>query len=253
MAVSTTPVFDSEILRLRRRLGDIFNDDGSELTSTTDTTSPSWVGFSSTTGGAWKRDELVDIYNRSVWSFLDYITSVMPSSRWYEFVNGYIFYKSGITISSGKIDLSTLDPVPYRVIDVAINLSPSPSNQMIEIPPSEYLSSLNGFVKTKKPIANNVMLYTVMSDGTLSSNSQSIFILPNNQTGTVNLVYLRRHTNLVHNGSLDMFGVSSSALQRILVFAEIEAKKSKYLDSQNIASQILQTQSQLDILSNQNK
>ena len=222
-----TPIFDAEIMKLRRRLGDIYHTDGTEITTSN-------VGTASI-GTVYKRDELVDIYNDAVRLFIDYVVRNIPKIEWNNYIHGYIFLKESVAVSSGVLTAPT-DPPLYTVMDMMLHASPN--TLFIEVKPDQWLAFKSGFVKTRK------YGYVVMSSGsTWAGQSRNIYTTA---TGAVDLVYITNHTNVTHAGSVDLIGLSNTALQRILVMAEIAARRYRSIDESDEPMGQLQMQTQLD-------
>jgi hypothetical protein len=57
----------------------------------------------------------------------------------------------------------------------------------------------------------------------------------------VDLVYLKDHTDFVQNhATIDLNGISQDALRRILIFAEVEARKWKSTEAADVPESQLQ-------------
>lgn len=214
-----TPIFDMEIVKLRRRLGDVYNDDGS-LISTAN------VGSSPEVGEAFKRDELVDIYNGAVRLFLDYITAVIERKRWYEFIPGYIRHQSDIPVTEGKVDVSLIDPPLLAIQDLREYGEKADLSRYLPVDSTEFFSS-QALRKSK--------FYCMISD--------EINIHPH--ADKIELIYVKEHQNVSH-GDVDLPRLNGGALERILLFAERSARGHKNPDVSELPESQIITQQQRD-------
>jgi hypothetical protein len=214
--MSATPLLDGQILRLRRRIGDMFNEDGSLI----DTTNV----YASTSGVTWKQQELLDIYNDSIRQFMIYLVKRFSRAQWWEFLPGYVYNNEGVGLAGGKLDLSTLTPSAFQLIDCKNHGTDLVTELGTFIPPNEWFDVRTGFVKTRKPDATHIF-YTVMADDKVDGHS-TLFLLPSNLT-SIDLIYLKDHTDFVQNSASDLNGISQDGLRRVLMYAEAEARRYK--------------------------
>jgi hypothetical protein len=162
-----TPLLDNEILKLRRRLGDIFNEDGTAITTSN--------VYLSTSGTTFPQLELIDIYNDSIKSFMVYLTKTFPKEQWWEFLPGYIVHLQNQAVTTGKLLLSAVTPTLFQLIDVArYAASPIPADLSVSIGSHEYMPVRNGLVKTRKPDTTHIF-HTVMADGSITADP-SVFL-----------------------------------------------------------------------------
>lgn len=162
-----TPLLDKEILKLRRRLGDIFNEDGTDITASNI--------YLSTSGTTFPQLELIDIYNDAIRSFMVYATKMFPKDVWYEYLPGYVTYLQNQAVTGGKLLLSAINPTVFQLIDISrYAATPVPSDLSVQIGPSEFLSVRNGLVKTRKPDTTHIF-HAVMADGSIVSDA-SVFL-----------------------------------------------------------------------------
>ncbi len=158
-----TPLLDKEILRLRRRLGDIYNEDGTEITASN--------VYLSTSGVTFPQLELIDIYNDAIRSFLMYMSVMFPSKQWFYYVPGYIVFLPNQAVTSGKLLLSAISPTVFRLMDVSrYAATPVPEDLSVPIDPSEWMAMRNGLTKTRKPDTDHIF-HSVMADGTIVSDT----------------------------------------------------------------------------------
>ena len=162
-----TPLLNNEILKLRRRLGDVFNEDGSDITSSN--------VYLSTSGTTFPQLELIDIYNDAIKSFMAYLTKMFPKSTWWEYLPGYIVYLQNQTVTSGKLLLSAITPTLFQLMDIArYAATPIPADVSNYISPEQWMEVRNGFVKTRKPDTSHIF-HTVMADGSIVADA-SVFL-----------------------------------------------------------------------------
>lgn len=218
-----TPVFDAEIVKLRRRLGDIYNPDGVLITTVN-------VGSSPEVGEAYKRDELVDIYNDAVREFLNYMVSTVAKKMWYTFVPGYVeMPESPFSVGgSGRLDLAPFNPPLYEVIDV---LDASTGKIIVPVSPDEIFS----YGRTS---FDNVEIFYC------SVNNKLVFSKSN---FSVAIMYLRDHVNVVHGAANDLPKVTGAGLQRIMLFAEAIARAHKNLGMEGLPEYKLAAQQERDM------
>jgi hypothetical protein len=230
-----TPLLDAQIARLRRRLGDTFNEDGTLITGD--------LLYNATSGTTFLQQELLDIYNDSIRSFMVYMTKAFPKSEWFEYLPGYININSNKTVTSGKMLMSALSPTAFQLVDVSkYNTTPIPTDLSIYVSPEDWFPVRNGFSKTRKPDATHIF-HTVIGDAGVST----LFILPATIV-SVDVIYLKDHTDFVQNNATpgDITGISQDALRRILMFAEVEARKWKSTEAADVPESQLQNMMQID-------
>lgn len=232
-----TPLFNNEILKLRRRLGDIFTADGTEITS---------ANIESVDGSIFSKSELADAYNDAVRLFIDYVIRMYPKSAWYNYIPGYIILAINVALVNGKLDFSGILPTPYKIIDVRKYNSGTytPSDLMTEIAPGEYFSIASGLVKTRQPSANN-LFWTVLSESSPSGSITNLHILGG--ANAVDLIYIQRHENISYGGSKDINGISSTGLDTVLLFAEKNARRYRIEEVGGIPESELKNKLEFDL------
>lgn len=229
----TTTILDTEILRLRRRLGDLFNEDGTEITLTADA---SFVGYSTATGARYKRDELLDIYHDSVGIFIGYCLSALPYKVAARLIPGYFVRLINQTATGGKLVLSALTPPAYKVVDVRKYNGVTANDISYEISPDQLMSAENGRLVNHLPSATNIR-HCVMGDSA-AAYVQTLFMFPTSVTA-IDLIYVRQHPYLVHTGAADLVGITSEGLRRIQIIAEAEARRYKSQDIKELPELLL--------------
>ena len=234
---SVTPLLDAQLLRLRRRLGDIYNEDGTAIDATN--------VYTSTTGTTWKQQELLDIYNDSIRSFMIYMIKMFPKEKWWEFMPGYVYDLENQTTTTGKLDLTTLSPTAFQLIDVKNHGTDIVSELANFIPPQDWFDIRAGLVKTRKPDSTHIF-YTIMGDGANSGKS-TLFSLPTSLT-KVDLIYLKDHTDYVQNNASpgELNGLAQDTLRRVLIFAEQEARRWKSTEAADIPEAQMQSMMAMD-------
>jgi hypothetical protein len=235
-----TPLLDAQIARLRRRLGDTFNEDGTLITGD--------LLYTSTSGTTFLQQELLDIYNDAIRSFMMYMVAVFPTEVWYEFLPGYILVATNKTVSSGKMAMSVLSPTAFELIDVSKYSATThlPTDLSVRSTPNEWFSIRNGLNKTRKADVTHIF-HIVMGDVDVAGVPSTLFVLPTTITA-IDVVYLKDHTDFVQNNATpgDLAGISQDALRRILIFAESEARRWKSNESADVPDLQLQTMMQQD-------
>jgi hypothetical protein len=327
----STPLLDNEILKLRRRLGDIFNEDGTAITTSN--------VYLSTSGTTFPQLELIDIYNDAIRSFMVYLTKAFPTHKWWEYLPGYIVFLQNQTVTSGKLLLSAITPTLFQLMDMAKYSAgtPVPAELSNYISADQWLATKNGLIKTRKPDATHIF-YTVMADGSITAdasvflttaitvinstsktitrtggvfsvgslinctivtaatgaivsqwtgrivtggasatyqvidgtdstlalatqtcsvivngthsvNPSTLYVLPTSITA-IDMIYLKDHTDFIQNhATIDLNGISQDALRRILIFAEVEARKWKSTEAADVPESQLQNMIAQDMAS----
>jgi len=233
-----TPLLDAQILRLRRRIGDMYNEDGTLIDASN--------VYTSTSGVTWKQQELLDIYNDAIKSFMIYLVKAFPKAIWWEFLPGYVVIKTDVSLSATGLVLSDLSPTAFQLIDVKLGglNSDLPKNLATFISPDQWFDTKVGFVKTRKPDSSHYF-YTVFADGDTAGAPPTMFFLPDGQE-FIDIIYLKDHLDLVQNSATDLGGISQDGLRRILMFAEAEARRWKSTEAAAVPEAQLQQMMQMD-------
>jgi hypothetical protein len=235
-----TPLLDAQIARLRRRLGDSNNEDGTLITGD--------LLYASTSGTTFLQQELLDIYNDSIRSFMVYMTKAFSKKEWYEYLPGYIVTASNKTVTTGKMLMSVLSPTAFQTIEIKKYNSSTgvPTDLAIMISPDEWFSLQAGLVKTRKADTTHIF-YTIMGDTAVSGVPSTLFVLPTT-IAAIDAIYLKDHTDFVQNNATpgDLSGISQDALRRILLFAEVEARKWKSTEAADVPEMMLNNMMQQD-------
>ena len=141
---SVTPKLDDQVLKLRRLLGDINNEDGTEIDASN--------VYSSTSGVTWKQPDLLDIYNDAIRQFMVYLVQNFPTEKWWEYLPSFVVLSSGVSVSTGAIALSGLTPSSFQLMDLRVT------------PTSEFVSTISdasGSQDTGGTLADGQYYYVV--------------------------------------------------------------------------------------------
>lgn len=220
-----TPILNKELVKLRRRLGDLYSSNGTEITSSN-------VG--SVDGNIWDADEIVDIYNDAVRDLLEYVVSNFRRDSWYTIIPGYIRYNPSVNIASGRLGLDSFNPSLFFAVSL-IQVVSGFTFQFSYITPDEFLLTKGNKFPHRRP-SDSERYFTVMSD----ASGKAVFTIPASTFNSCELVYVREHSDLAVNGSDDLSGVSEVGLRKILDFAEAEAIKQKHGIAPELVSKLLE-------------
>jgi hypothetical protein len=213
-----TPIFDQQIIRLRRRLGDIYNEARVEITI---------ASIATLDGEVWSRAELVDIYNMAVHSFMDYMVSKFKKSEWYEYMPGYIRINPDIAVVSNVVDLTALTPPFFAVLDMRIHNSTALEDTGVEVSPDDFFSSR----VADNTVRDKSLQYTVLAGGT---SDLELHLASASTIASIDLIYLKTHEYINHADASDLPRITEIAKDRILLLAEMEARKHKQEDISDI-------------------
>ena len=224
--MAATPIFDKEIVKLRRILGDIYTTDDVLITTSN-------VGSSADIGIEYKRDELVDIYNQSIRELLAYLVNIFPNNLWHIFfpriIPGYIAIGNDFVIAgSAPNQLIQLSSDVYAVISVILTDANSITTKPIFISPDEMDLCISTDVTTRKPSARTT--YYTLIGNTIKLYTQSTI-------SSSKVTYVKDHvTDITHSGASDLSGLTSDGLSRVRTIAEMLARRSKAVDSNEAGS-----------------
>ena len=225
-----TPNFNKELLKLRRRLGDIFTEDYTEITV---------ANVGSLDGNVWRANNLIDIYNDAVRDFLDYVVTSVPKDSWYAYLPGYIRHWAQDITPGGQYNFSQglVDPVDGTVVPVLFVVSlyytkdTDHPQEFVYISPDEYLpTKFNKFPK-RRP-SEDSLFYTVINYG--------IYPIPEVAYDPCEIVFIKQHTDVVADSNTDLWGFPGEALRKVLDYAEAEAIKQKQAVGPEIVKALLQ-------------
>jgi hypothetical protein len=258
MAVSLTPLLDKEIIKLRRKLGDMFDTAGNEIVGggTTDVSSPGtgkiWVG--TTYDASLNAQELLDTYNDAIRSFIDYVIRFIDPKDWYLWIPGYLQLKDSIDLSVTTsparyyYDLSGLTDF-YWVLDVQDANVTNEHGIGRLISPTEYFTDYINLLSTRK----NQLLYTRMRYNITTQKDCLMVINPTlagspTPKATINLVYIRMHTDYVYNSATpgDLSSITGIGLRRVLTIAESMALRYRSQEVKDLPDVEIQTTMAMD-------
>jgi hypothetical protein len=251
---TSSPNFDAELLKLRRKIGDINCKDDGEL-FVLDSTPESNLGED---GYAITSAELIDIWNYAAKELLKNIVGRTPQTRWSEYFPGYIISLreiSSVSLAGDEyqadiIPLNSLHATyqPYRIIDIMAGNSTQYYGQEGKnlgkyIPPEMFFKVLNNFNSIyRAQVIYTIM--TVMAEGELKS---SILILPKSDTvGLYDITFLRRHLYQTRNSDINVDGsgmpveiISDNSLELINILAEREYMNRRQFESTQINQNVI--------------
>lgn len=245
-----TPNLDKELLRLRRRIGDIYTTAGAAFTAVPGSTNLNLDGPGITSA------ELVDIYNQSVREFLTLMVAAVPSKNWSKMVPGYIITVPEIVpettlgssaLSADFIKLASVKSgeTVKRIIELrAIAGTPlfaNPGHNIgVEYPPEILQEVLSNSLKVYAQQTMFTILNTLVSNNTDYTNA--IVITPKSTTPANSkycIVFLKEHVDLVQASSLDLSysDIPMSTLDVIASLAEREYITRRQFDDFGVNAQ----------------
>lgn len=235
---ANTPVLDQEILKLRRALSDTYDEGGNLISA--DTASSYYVG-TTTWVATWNSAELLDIYNSACVRYIEYITKVIDKKMWHKYLRGYIIRKSAATISSGALNLDSLSPALWIMIDTSLAAPVTLADVGVEISPFEYFSDKSGSVKSRL----KQLLYVFLNDGT----NNIIQYLNYGSATAIDLLYIKQHVNFIHDSSTvkDVTVFTPEALERIRLMATKIAQAYKSSDIRDLPMVEERSEIELDL------
>ena len=222
-----TPILDSRILKLRRKLGDLYDADGNEyVAEPAGGTGKIYVGSASAIKSTWTSAELLDIFNDSIHQFLDYCFKFVPTEKFGLYIPGYI--RAGrraltavTSVLDGNyhyLDFNGATPNIMYLISMKCIRTAKPYGKQhgIEIPPDQFLEKFGEF---NSSYAGQLMWSTL-----IHIDGEGISVV-NALNTAVDVVYIKKHVNLVHNSATDIAGITEQGLMRIQTLAEVLAQR----------------------------
>lgn len=242
-----TPNLNTEIVKLRRRLGDLYDANGNKIVvSTTPGTGEIYAG-DATLVSTWNADELLDCYNDAIRSYLEYLIGFIDPIHWGDYIPGYIKFvqvtATTLTVGSGLtydfIDASnpgsSLKKILYPISIMGANDTVRAENQIgVRVAPDVIF-------ERKYNVGNTQLFYTWAEGGIVMMN------LNGTSSKKVDIAYMAQHDDLTYNGSTDLAGLSSSGLKRVLIIAEIYAQRYRSQDVRDLPDAALKDAMQSDI------
>lgn len=226
-----TPNFNSELLKLRRRLGDVRTEDGVDITVT---------DIGTLDGNIWRAGELSDIYNDAVRDYLDFVVTSIPKEVWYSYIPGFIRHANPTT-NDGYIGYSTIIPSPFFFLSIFNTEHENFPLQFSYIPPDEYTLTRLGKFPHRRP-SEDELYYTVF---TVTGAEISVVLIPATAYTHIEMVYIRNHSNIVADGATDLEGITESGLRKIIDFAEAEAYKQKQAIAPELVQKMLELKTKI--------
>ena len=115
------------------------------------------------------------------------------------------------------------------------------------INPAKWFACVSGMDLIRKPDLTHIF-YTVLGVNNAGVITPSILIAPTSIT-SVDLVYLRDHTDYVQNNATpgDLSGISDDGKRRILTFAEVIARRWKSTEAADVPEAMLKQMIELDV------
>jgi len=145
--------------------------------------------------------------------------------------------------------MSALSPTAFQLVDVKkYNASANiPAELSVQVDPGEWFALETGLTKTRKPDATHIF-HCVMGDVAVAGVPSTMFVLPTT-IAAIDVIYLKDHTDFVQNNATpgDLAGISVDALRRILIFAEVEARRWKSTEQNDVPEVQLQQMIQQDV------
>lgn len=232
-----TPILDAEIIKLRRRLGDVYDENGNAIVNDTSPGAGEVYLGDAALDSTWTRDELLDCYNDAVRMFLDYVTTMVDKGMWSNFIPGYIRFetKSSTTVSFTGIAydyvaLGNLVPPMFKIISVRDPLITDRARSVgVEVPASEFFDNHSEFLKTRR----DQLFYCIMQVSNEANPPHMVII---NKGGTnFHLIYIKTHIDLVHDSATDLAGITPEGLKRVLLLAEKIAQRYRSVEERTLA------------------
>jgi hypothetical protein len=205
-----TPLLNKELLKLRRRLGDLWTVGTDEITEST---------IGSSDGKVWTAAELIDLYNDAIEDCLNFVITTVPKDAWYTWIPGFIYILSSQVITSGKLLLSTLDPIPYFIMSLWYATG---VRQLSYINPDEYSQTKGNRYPNRHP-SSTELYYTVIND----ASGSEILSIPASTYDVCDVIYIKQPIDYVADSATDLSGLNSTAKRKVIDFAEAEAIKQK--------------------------
>jgi len=233
-----TPILDKELVKLRRRLGDIYDSSGTLIQfDTNPVPSGIWVGDAALMS-TWTAAELLDCYNDAIRIFVDYCLKFLSIKSVGEFIPGYLVFSPNVqatkvtinTVDYWYVDIDNLTPKMYRIISAKDANDTRETSLGAYIPPEEFFASR--IYRSR----DNQLLYTHGFIGS-TVNKNCVIMLNLDSGEDVDLYYVKQHTDYVENNASpgDVSGITTAALRRIILIAEVIAQRYRSMETRDIA------------------
>jgi hypothetical protein len=262
-----TPNLDSELLKLRRRIGDTYVKATANTLFTTSTSNLDLDGNSITS------KELVDIWNGAVKEYLDILLNI-PMDSWSRILPGYVLYSLTVVRDSsiGTPILDNADVINYHelcaksggttyyktkrimkivgVLDTYFNQKDSGNLNTVvtgQCIGTYFSPHLLPEVSSKfNAIYANQLMWTVanVKYNSEATSGKYVLLYPKSSgaTATYNIVFLRQHDDVVQNSGTDINidDFTPESLDIILGLSEREYARRRQFDNSAINQQSLQ-------------
>ncbi len=176
----STPLLNLQLMKFRRRVGDVRTEGNVEITEST-------VGTSD--GNIVKAPDLIDIYNAAINLFISDTVANKKPETWYLYFPGYLRYVASLAIVAGRLGLDVLNPAVHAVMGL---FDSQGSQQFGYIAPNEYMQTLANKFPNRHP-SESELYFTVLAD----SSGYAILTAPQSSFASVQIVYVRKHVDLI--------------------------------------------------------
>ena len=242
-----TPNLDNELLKLRRRIGDVYTDEGDLFTL-----SPS--SNLDKDGSAVSSAELVDIYNTAIRNFIRMMVNAVPKNRWSYILPGYVIIKPNVSpltdiqqteIQADYIDFTSIDNsgnileiIQLHAISGTPHSTKKGHNIGVYFPPNNIYDVI---INSNDVMAKQTM-YTIINTSVDSQYERRIMIVPkseNPENALYSVVYLKGHNDFVRGSGTDLSysDIPLNTLDLILLFAEKEYTERRQFDNFEMTQQ----------------
>lgn len=243
-----TPILDGEIIKLRRRLGDLYDESGNLIVNdTTPAGGEIYLGNAALVS-TWRADELLDCYNDAIRMYLDYVTTILDKQIWHQYIPGYIRFevKTSTSVSFNSIPydyiaLGNLSPKLYKFLDIRDPAATDKSMGLgVFVSPAKFFMTHSESLSTR----SNQLTCCLFE---LSTEANSPHLVIQNKAGTnFHLLYVKAHTDLVHDSATDLSGITSEGLKRVLLMAEEIAQRYRSQEERTVAKSEMKTLMEID-------
>lgn len=247
-----TPILDKELVKLRRKLGDIYDSSGNAIVYDTPPGAGNIYVGDVALISTWNAGELLDCYNDAIRIFIDYCLKFLSPKAMAEYLVGYLIILPNQTATSVVIgsvtyyyvDIDALTPKLYRLISSKDTNDTKETSLGAYVPPEEFFGS-----RIYRSRDSQLLWTQTYVAGAVNKNS--ILFLNLDSDYKVDLMYVKQHTDLVHNNASpgDLSGISSHGLRRVSLIAETIAQRYRSVEVRDIADSELNQIMQTDMVS----
>lgn len=255
-----TPILNGEILKLRRKLGDIYDSSGNLVVDNSGSPPAGQIHVGNASlVSTWTAAELLDCYNDAVRYFIDYLARLMPE----EIINyapAFLVNQSFVPSASSTIqgktiyyknlaDITALPPA--RILSIAVEVSGLSDEQELAryCPINEVFATATKVVKTRS--TGKQLEWSMWYDHGLGMTIIAILNAGSAPSGG-NILYVKRHTSYTYDhASIDATEFTDMGLKRVLLLAESLAQRYRSTEVRDLSDAEIQQATQLDVLSQQ--